>query len=68
MRTHGSASHDRLEESPEAKAWWFRSLPMSERMERLCAFTDLALSVNPSLQERKCAQPVAGRIQVISEA
>jgi hypothetical protein len=35
-------------------------------MDMLCAFTDLALSVNPALQERKHAQPVAGRVQVLS--
>lgn len=59
-------SHDRNEESAEAKARWFRSLPLSERMEMLCSLTDIALTVNPSLQECKHAQPVAGRIQVIS--
>ena len=66
MKTNGSVSHDRGEESPEAKARWFRSLSMPERMDMLCAFTDLALTVNPDLQERKVAQPVKGRIQVIS--
>lgn len=50
----------------EAKARWFQSLPLSERMEMLCCFTDLALTVNPALQERKDAQPVAGRVQVLS--
>ena len=65
MNTKGSVSHDRREESPEAKARWFRSLPLSERMELLCAFTDLALTAHPALVERKDAQPVAGRIQVI---
>jgi hypothetical protein len=34
-------------------------------MEMLCSFTDLALTANPSLQERKHAQPVTGRIQVL---
>jgi hypothetical protein len=62
-----SISHDRREESVEAKARWFQSLTLSERMEMLCAFTDLVLTVNPSLQERKNAQPIAGRIQVISK-
>lgn len=61
-------THDRGEESMEAKVRWFSSLPLSERMDMLCYFTDLALSVNPGLQERKDAQPVAGRIQVISAA
>ena len=68
MKTNGSISHDRREETPEAKVRWFRSLPMSERMEMLCEFTELALTVNPALQERKDAQPVTGRIQVISAA
>ena len=58
-------SHDRREESAEAKARWFRSLSLSERMEMLCSFTGLALTADPGLQERKHAQPVAGRIQVL---
>ncbi|HUT45617.1 MAG TPA: hypothetical protein VMX36_04995 [Sedimentisphaerales bacterium] len=60
-----SVSHDRNEESAEAKVRWFRSLAMSERMEMLCSFTDLALTANPGLQEYKHAQPVTGRIQVL---
>jgi hypothetical protein len=67
MRTHGTITHDRSEETLEAKARWFQSLPLSERMEMLCSFTDLALTVNPALQERKHAQPVAGRVQVLSQ-
>ena len=67
MKVNGSISHDRQEETPEAKARWFRSLSASDRMEMLCSFTDLALTVNPSLQEKRIAQPIAGRIQVISE-
>ena len=49
MKVNGSVSHDRGEETPEAKARWFHSLPMSERMEMLCAFTDLALTAKPDL-------------------
>ena len=66
MKTNGSVSHDRQEETPEAKARWFRSLPLSERMDMLCAFTDLALTANPALSERKNAQPSTGRIQIVS--
>lgn len=62
-----SVSHDRNDESAEAKVRWFRSLELSERMEMLCSFTDLALTVNPELQEQKNAQPVKGRIQVLSK-
>lgn len=59
-------SHDRSEERPEAKARWFQSLSLSERMEMLCDITDLILSKNPSIAERKNAQPSSGRIQILS--
>ncbi|GMV90504.1 MAG: hypothetical protein AMXMBFR82_02820 [Candidatus Hydrogenedentota bacterium] len=58
--------HSRDAETPEAKARWFQSLSMTERMDLLCEFTDLALAVNPELLELKRAEPVPGRIQVIS--
>jgi len=66
MGRKGSVAHDRSEETMEAKTRWFRSLSLSERMDVLCSFTDLALSANPTLLESKNAQPVAGRIQIIS--
>jgi hypothetical protein len=59
-------AHDRQQESMEAKTRWFRSLSLAERMEVFCSFTDLALSVNPGLKDGTHAQPVAGRIQVLS--
>jgi hypothetical protein len=59
--------HDREQESIEAKAKWFQSLSIEERMEMFCNFTDLALSINPKLKDRNCAQPVKGRIQVLSK-
>ncbi len=62
-----SISHDRKEESIEAKARWFQSLPLDERMDMLCAFTDLALTVNPDLQDRKDAPPNDRRIQVVAK-
>ena len=65
---HRNISHDRQDERIEAKALWFRSLPLAERMEMLCAFTDLALSINPELAEKKDAQPAKGRVQVLSKA
>ncbi len=49
-------SHDRKEENIEAKAQWFKSLSISERMEMLCSFTDLALTLNPKLSDKKDAQ------------
>ena len=60
-------SHDRAEESLENKVRWFRSLPLEERMEMLCSFTDLAITINPRLQETGRAQQTSERIQVISK-
>ena len=59
-------THDRREETIEAKTLWFQSLSMAERMEMFCSFVDLALSINPQLQEQKDAKPASGRIQILS--
>jgi hypothetical protein len=61
-------SHDLAEETPEAKARWFQSLPLAERMDLLCFFTDLVLENNPLIVERKDAKPIAGRVRVLSKA
>jgi len=61
-----SISHDRQEETIEAKARWFQSLPLSERMELLCVFTDLILTSNPKIMEQKDAQPIEGRVCALS--
>lgn len=63
-----SISHDRGEESPDAKARWFQSLTVEERMQIFCSVIDLAVQVTPSLLEGSHAQPIAGRVQVISTA
>jgi hypothetical protein len=60
-------SHNRNDESIEAKVQWFRSLPISERMEMLCDFTDFALELNPDLAGNKDAQPTKRRIRIIPE-
>jgi hypothetical protein len=67
MERNLSVSHNWEEETPEAKTRWFRSLPMEDRMQMLCDMTDIALSVNPSLPEKKRAKPTPGHIQVISK-
>ena len=64
---NGAISHDRQEETMEAKARWFQSLSLSERMDLLCSFTDLILSNNPKIVEQKNAQPVEGRVCVLSK-
>jgi len=60
-------SHDIKEETIEAKVRWFRALPLSERMEILCTFTDLALELNPDLPWKEDAQPITRRFQILSE-
>jgi hypothetical protein len=60
-------SHDRREETPEAKARWFKSISLEERMEMLCAFTDLILTVNPKIVETRDAQQTKRRVRVLSK-
>lgn len=61
-----SISHSREAETPEAKARWFRSLSVEERMDYLCAITGLVLENNPRIPDRKHAQPTSGRVRVLS--
>ena len=63
----GTVSHDRQEETLEAKVKWFQSLTLEERMDVLCNFTDLALSINPKLPDLKDAQQTQRGIQVLSK-
>jgi hypothetical protein len=60
-----SLSHSWGEEDLEAKARWFQSLTLQERMDLLCSFTDLALHVNPQIAESKDAQSPDGRIRIL---
>ena len=63
-----SVSHDWQEETIEAKARWFQSLTLEERMELFVQWTDFILSVNPQIVERKDAQPIPGRVRVLAKA
>jgi hypothetical protein len=65
---NASVSHDRKDETIEAKALWFRSLTLDERMEMLCTFTELLLMANPKIVEQKDAEPIEGRVRVLSAA
>lgn len=58
----GTISRDLQEETLEAKARWFQSLSLAERMEMPCVSTDLILNANPKIVEQKDAQPIAGRV------
>ena len=68
MLTHQGISHDRQEETLEAKTRWFQSLSLAERMELLCVFTELILTTNPKIVEQRDAQSTARRIRVVSTA
>ena len=64
----GSVSHDRSEETPEAKARWFQSLSLSERMDIFCEITDFILALNPSVADKRDAAEPAKRIRIITKA
>lgn len=52
-------------ETIEAKARWFQSLTMEERMELLCEFTNLALALNPGLADKKHARPPQQGVRIL---
>ncbi len=58
-------SHNRTDESIEAKARWFQSLSLQERMDLLCEFTDMVLENNPNIAEVGRAESSPGRILVL---
>jgi hypothetical protein len=64
-----SISHDRVDESWESKALWFRSLSLEDRMNVFNDLTELILSQQPDIiRNKRHAEPVPGRIQVLAEA
>lgn len=58
-------STSRSAETPEAKARWFQSLSLGERMELLCGYADLILENRPPAKEERDAEPAAGRVLVL---
>ena len=63
---NGSVSHDIRDESLEAKARWFQSLALEERMDMFVAFTNLILENNPDIVKQKPLPPPSDRVRVIS--
>jgi hypothetical protein len=62
-------SHSWEEETPEAKARWFQSLPLTERMNALCSFTDMVLENNPKILDQKNnAEPTTANFQIVSRS
>jgi hypothetical protein len=63
---NATVSHDRTEETIEKKTLWFRSLTLAERMDMLCAFTELLLVTNPRIVEQRDAKSIEGRVLVLT--
>ncbi len=59
MLQSGAVSHDWKSETLEAKARWFQSLPIEERMRIFDEFTEMILEINPSIAH--------GRLHVASK-
>ena len=59
-------SHDRQDESFEAKALWFQSLTVQERLELFDEITELALELNPALANGSDAETPSQRLRVLS--
>ena len=62
-----SISHSRGDETLQAKARWFQSLSLEERMNVFVAFTNLILENNPDVMKRKYVRPASERIRVVSK-
>jgi hypothetical protein len=60
-----SVSHSFADESVSAKAKWFRSLSIEERMNVFVAFTRLILENNPEIANKKHARQASDRIRVL---
>jgi hypothetical protein len=66
MNKNVKPSHDWAQESDREKARWFRSLTREERMDYLCAITDLILENNPGIADvKRHAQPASQSVRVL---
>ena len=68
MKYEPISTHDRQEETIEAKALWSRSLTLIERMDMLCAFTKLLLMTYPKIVEQRNAQSIERSNLVLTAA
>ena len=62
-----SISHSFADEGIDAKAKWFRSLSIEERMNMLVTFTNLILENNPEIAKKKHVRPASDRVRVLSK-
>jgi hypothetical protein len=61
-----SVSHSFEDETPQAKAKWFQSLSLEERMEVFVAFTNLILENNPDIVKQKDVRPLLKDVRVLT--
>ncbi|NIW80677.1 MAG: hypothetical protein GWN16_14985 [Calditrichae bacterium] len=61
-------SHSWDDETPEAKARWFQSLSLSQRMEVLCSVYEMILQNNPRIMEFKNAEPTTRSIRILRKS
>jgi hypothetical protein len=61
-----SISHDLGDETLEAKARWFQSLSLDERMNVFVEMMDIIIGVNPDILKARDAQPIPGRVRVVT--
>ena len=62
-----SVSHSFADESIDAKARWFKSLTVEERMDVFVSFTNLILENNPEIAKKKHDRPASERVRVLSK-
>jgi hypothetical protein len=62
-----SVSHSFADESIDAKARWFKSLTIEERMKVFVAFTKLILQNNPEIAKKKHDRPASERVRILSK-
>ena len=62
-----SISHSFADESMDAKAKWFKSLSVEERMDVFVAYMRLILEINPEIAKKKHDRPASDRIRVLSK-
>lgn len=65
---NNTISHSWQDETPEAKARWFQTLSLKERMDLLCFFTDMILQNNPKILELKNAKSASRGIRILRKS
>ena len=61
-----SISHSFADETIEAKAKWFQSLSLEERMDVFVAFTNLIVENNPGLLNQKNIRPALKDVRTLA--